>query len=298
MVNSDRLFICSDLDRTIIPNGPQQESGEARPILRGIVSQLKPLLSYVSGRDLKRILNAISEFDLPMPDFIVADVGTTIYHFREQQWQPLEQWQERLADDWGGQSADAIKPTIANPEPLSAQPDDQQGPFKLSYEVSPSHKMMDPLREIERRLDAVSTDGTTQGRDIRYQIISSVDETCDQGLVDIIPASAGKLGALRFLSEYLQLDRERVYFCGDSGNDRDVLLSEFNACLVGNATDEFRQQLREAVAEHGSSKTLYFANGRAHPALDGNYSAGLVEGLVHFYPDVAVHIPKDQHERF
>ena len=77
MTRLQKILICSDLDRTIIPNGYQEESTPARPVLRRLAEQDNIYLAYVSGRDRKLILDAIEEFYLPMPDFAIEDVGTT-----------------------------------------------------------------------------------------------------------------------------------------------------------------------------------------------------------------------------
>lgn len=46
----NRLLICTDLDRTLIPNGPQPESPKARALFRRLVSREEVTLAYVSGR--------------------------------------------------------------------------------------------------------------------------------------------------------------------------------------------------------------------------------------------------------
>ncbi|GAB1234429.1 hypothetical protein UT5_08230 [Ferrigenium sp. UT5] len=74
-----RHLLCSDLDRTLIPNGVQPESPGARNIFRRLVARDDVQLAYVSGRHRELIAQAIAEYDLPEPDFVIADVGTTLY---------------------------------------------------------------------------------------------------------------------------------------------------------------------------------------------------------------------------
>ena len=74
-----KILICSDLDRTIIPNGYQKESAHCRPVLRRLAAHSNIHLAYVSGRNRKLILDAIEEFHLPNPDYAIGDVGTTLY---------------------------------------------------------------------------------------------------------------------------------------------------------------------------------------------------------------------------
>ena len=99
MTRLQKILICSDLDRTIIPNGYQEESTSARAVLRRLVEHPNIYLAYVSGRDRKRILDAIEEFYLPMPDYAIGDVGTTLYPVINGNWQLSEDWSNEIAQD-------------------------------------------------------------------------------------------------------------------------------------------------------------------------------------------------------
>jgi hypothetical protein len=74
--------------------------------------------------------------------------------------------------------------------------------------------------------------------------------------------------------------RETTVFAGDSGNDLDVLLSDVPAVLVANADAEVRRQ-----AEKAHRDVLYLAQG-GYLGMNGNYSAGILEGIAHFRPDI------------
>jgi hypothetical protein len=87
MIGPDDILICSDLDRTLIPNGFQEESAHARPVLRRLAENAHIFLAYVSGRDRELIRDAIEEFYLPEPDYAIGDVGTTLYHVSSGNWQ-------------------------------------------------------------------------------------------------------------------------------------------------------------------------------------------------------------------
>ena len=67
------------MDRTILPNGDQDESPQVRSVFSLLVERPEIHLAYVSGRDKRLIQQAITEYDLPLPDYAVGDVGTTIY---------------------------------------------------------------------------------------------------------------------------------------------------------------------------------------------------------------------------
>jgi len=74
-----QLLLCTDLDRTLIPNGEQAESPRAKELFERLVGREEVTLAYVTGRHRGLIEQAIQEYDLPLPDFAIGDVGTTIY---------------------------------------------------------------------------------------------------------------------------------------------------------------------------------------------------------------------------
>ena len=81
-----RILICTDLDRTLLPNGKQPESPGARAAFTRLVSRPEVTLAYVSGRHRSLVEDAIMEYGLPLPDWVIGDVGTTIYHVRTGEW--------------------------------------------------------------------------------------------------------------------------------------------------------------------------------------------------------------------
>ena len=52
-----------------------------------------------------------------------------------------------------------------------------------------------------------------------------------------------------------------------------------------NASDEVRREALESVVKNGRAETLYVAQGN-FMGMNGNYTAGVLEGLAHFEPDV------------
>ena len=100
MVRLKKALICSDLDRTIIPNGYQEESAHARAVFRQLAEHSNISLAYVSGRDKKLILDAIEEFYLPMPDYAIGNVGTTLYRVINGNWQLSDDWIDEIGQDW------------------------------------------------------------------------------------------------------------------------------------------------------------------------------------------------------
>jgi uncharacterized protein YcgL (UPF0745 family) len=90
------------------------------------------------------------------------------------------------------------------------------------------------------------------------------------------------LSAINFLMERKHFDKRHTLFAGSDRNDLEALTSGLQAILVRNAADEVRKEaLRCLPAE--CSKQLYLARG-GFMGLNGYYSAGVLEGLAHFFP--------------
>jgi len=53
---------------------------------------------------------------------------------------------------------------------------------------------------------------------------------------------------------------------------------------VANASEDVRQQAIELAADRGNAGSLYLAHGEAG-GMNGNYSAGILEGLAYFIPE-------------
>jgi len=271
---SERLLLCSDLDRTLLPNGPQPESPQARPLLRRLAAHPDLILAYVSGRHLALIEQAIAEYDLPRPQFAVGDVGTSIYRLVGGEWRLWDQWSQHIATDWAGHPAGDLAPLFADIGIIALQEPEKQNRFKLSYYADPTHDHVSLLADMRRRL---------QARGVRASLMWSVDETTATGLLDVLPASATKLGAVRFLMAELGIEETRTLFAGDSGNDLPVLTSGIPAVLVANVISEVREEAEWGAQAAGHADRLYVARG-GFLGMNGNYAAGVLEGLAHFHP--------------
>jgi sucrose-6-phosphatase len=271
---TDRILLCSDLDRTLLPNGLQPESPRARPLLRRLAEHPGVTLVYVSGRHLALIEAAIEEYVLPRPAFAVGDVGTSIYRPSDGDWRLWERWSEHIAPDWAGYSRDDLERLCADIDGIALQEAEKQGRFKLSYYAA---------ADIDHAALCARMQARLREQGIRASVVWSVDETSMTGLLDVLPAAATKLGAVRFLMAELGIAEANTLFAGDSGNDLPVLTSGIPAVLVANATTEVRAQaLRKAPA----NGRLYCARG-GFMEMNGNYAAGVLEGLAHFHPVLA-----------
>lgn len=272
---SERLLLCTDLDRTLIPNGPQPESHRARRLFRWFCDQPGLTLAYVSGRHRSLVQQAIVNYSLPQPDYVVGDVGTTIYRVKSSDdWLHLAPWEQRIGRAWGGRSHTDLHALFSDLKDLRLQESSKQNRYKLSYYLSlPAHR--DTLERIlEERLQAAGVEAS---------LIWSVEEPAGVGLLDILPAGATKLHAVEFIMERLGFSPVETLFAGDSGNDMPVLASVIPAVLVANAPPEVREEALAQATAGGTREFLYLAEG-GFLEMNGNYSAGILEGVAHYHP--------------
>ena len=271
-----RLLLCTDLDRTLLPNGPQPESPGARDRFRTLVAQPGVSLAFVTGRDQVLVEHAINEFTLPHPDYVIADVGSTIYEIDRREWRYWDRWEQEIAGDWEGRAHDDLQALFDDMPQLELQEASKQNRYKLSYYV--------PV-EVDHEALLSDMHAILFEQHVRASLIWSVDETSGTGLLDVLPASASKQHAIEYLMLQLGFTLDNTVFAGDSGNDMAVLTSPIHSVLVANATDEVRHRARQQVLNLGQQEALYFARG-GFLDMNGNYSAGILEGIAHYMPEV------------
>lgn len=272
---TSKILLCSDLDRTLIPNGPQKESPQARPVLQQLAEQSQIQLVYVTGRHLALIRDAITEFRLPVPDYAVGDVGSTLYRVGDGHWKPLESWTRLIADDWNNLERHDLVGILEDIDEIELQELEKQSRYKLSYytDHTVDHRYL--VETIRRRL---------QAKGVNAAVIWSMDEPNNLGLLDILPGYATKLNAIKFFLRIKGIPEKRMVFAGDSGNDLDALTSGLQAVLVKNASEDVRQEALEILSRQQMTDCLYLARGD-FLGMNGNYTAGVLEGLAHFFPE-------------
>lgn len=267
-------MICTDLDRTLLPNGDADESPGAREAFARVVARPGLTLAYVTGRHLESVDAARREFDLPRPRFAVCDVGSSIHESTESGWRPLRSWHDRLASQWPAGTAERARRALEDVEGLDPQGDEHQSRFKLSFFSPAVSNPATLLQVVERNLAS---------RQLRAQAIYSVDETRAIGLLDLLPPGSGKRGAIEHLLAIGKILPDECLFAGDSGNDLEVLDSAIPSVLVANAADDVRREALQRAHQSGRPDRLYMARGGL-AGMNGNYAAGILEGMVHFWP--------------
>jgi len=272
--SSARYLLCSDLDRTLIPNGRQEESPQARPRLRALVERAALCMVYVTGRSRKLVEEAIERYQLPWPDAVIGNVGSCIWSTFNRSWLPWPQWEALLRQDWSDAQRASICERLEKEDNLKPQPEDRQSPLKLSF-----HSRDD---QLERRCHRLRQSLHAAG--LAANVIGSIDEVNDIGLIDILPPRASKQSAIEMLMSAWGFQHWNTVCAGDSGNDLPFLTSALQSVLVANAEASVREQALRLAARRGQQANLYLARG-GFLGMNGCYSAGVLEGLAHFLPE-------------
>lgn len=280
------ILLATDLDRTLLPNGRHPESPMARTYFRQFVTRPEVNLVYVTGRHQELTRVAMAEYALPTPRFVIANVGTCIYEIQGTDWRFCEAWHKMLMSRWSEGETGQLMAALNDLRALRLQEASKQSPLKLSYYADNVRNPSALLAQVRERLAAIGAN---------MHMVWSVDETSDTGLLDILPAGASKLHALEYLRNYLGIALEKTVFAGDSGNDMEVLVSDIPSVLVANAEDT----VREEAIRQSARDTLYVAQGGL-AGMNGYYSAGILEGVIHFLPATRAWLDalENTHEQF
>ncbi|WP_311195283.1 PfkB family carbohydrate kinase [Thiomicrorhabdus immobilis] len=274
-----KLLLCTDMDRTVIPNGMQTEAVDARKTFTHFCDLPTVNLVYVTGRHLALMQQAVREYQLPQADYAITDVGTRIYHYQNHQWHPITAWEKEIDQDW--QNSDLkvepkqIYDLLSSIPGLSLQEFEKQNSHKISFYID--------LKKLDEQACLTQVKKQLAPLNIQTNLIWSIDETSHTGLLDILPPKANKLHAIEFLQHYLGYAAQKVVFAGDSGNDLEVLISPIQSVLVANATAELKQQALELVKQRGTEQQFYQAINTSHN--NGNYSSGVLQGVMHYLPE-------------
>ncbi|KOF10939.1 hydrolase [Planococcus glaciei] len=202
-------MLATDLDGTLVgdPDGLQQ-------LLEFYEEQVYDVsLIYITGRYFDSALSLIKEENLPVPDILVTDVGSSIYIGNS--FDKDLEWQKRIKANWMPDEIHAIAATVPG---LTKQPMFLEN--RCSYYVADEK----PVEEFRNKLASSG---------IPHKLIFSGGKD-----VDIVPEESGKGRALQYLLDKYKVEDAKLLVAGDSGNDLEMLTLGFPSVIVGNAQPE------------------------------------------------------------
>ncbi|SEJ28011.1 glucosyl-glycerol phosphate synthase [Azotobacter beijerinckii] len=202
------MLLATDLDGTFLAGDPQDRLS----LYQTITAHPDIQLAYVTGRSLEAVLPLLADPTLPQPDYIIADVGASLYH--GETLQPIQPLQHAIDARWPGESQ--IAGALAELPDLQRQ--DVPQARRCSYFCTPERAADPALKAIAERLDC----------DLLYSA---------GRYLDFLPRGVNKGSSLLRLVEHLGLDPEQVLVAGDTLNDLSMLTCGLKGVCVGQSEE-------------------------------------------------------------
>jgi len=257
--------IATDLDGTLIPLPGEPENLSALEELRGTLADRNHPFVFATGRHFDSVMDAVEQYALPVPEWIVCDVGSGIYQrLDDGGYQIYAPYERHLAELTEGHDREAVEGLLRQVGEIRPQPEAHQQAFKISYESE--------ARAVNELVDRIR--GVIEDAGLPYSVMGSVDPFAGIGLIDILPQNVSKAYALIWLSEHADFLPDEVIYSGDSGNDLAALVAGFRATVVANASEGLAEEVRAALRQRGLEDRFVHTRGRA--------TTGVLEGLRHF----------------
>jgi HAD superfamily hydrolase (TIGR01484 family) len=257
--------LATDMDGTFIPLQDNKENRRHLAELCQFLGRNQIELVYVTGRHFELVLDAIDTERLPAPDWIICDVGTSIYHSPSGgSHKLLEAYSHQLSEMVAECDVRCLRQQLSAIDSLRLQEAEKQGCYKLSYYCN--------AETLTTATEAVTN--IVRSRRLPWHAISSRDPFTGNGLIDLLPRNVTKASALQWWTNYVGYSQNAVVFAGDSGNDLAALTAGYCSIVVGNAPDHVRQKVRETHLGRGTTDLLFTSLLSA--------TSGVFEGMKHF----------------
>ncbi|MEE4165148.1 MAG: HAD-IIB family hydrolase [Desulfocapsaceae bacterium] len=197
-----------------------------------------------TGRSLELMLDAMTDYSIPMPDIAICSVGTEIYYAPDLRRD--KGWKQHISHKW---KPDEIKRALGDVPFLALQKPEGQQSHKISYYMADDYDYLAWVHQVLER------------EGLRCRAIFSHGQ-----FLDILPARASKGKAVDYIMYKYEFSPRNVMVAGDSGNDADMLTGKARGLVVGNYSQEL-EKLRK-------NQNIYFSRKK--------YSAGIIDGLNHY----------------
>ncbi|MEG4204416.1 HAD-IIB family hydrolase [Microcoleus sp. Pol7_A1] len=221
MDSNHSLLLATDLDGTFL-GGSNQQRSEFYQYIQNQRDRI--LLVYVTGRELDRISELYNDPNIPQPDYIIADVGTTIVH--GETFEPISVLQDWVAQTWGNAN-EQVKALLANEPGIELQPVNPH--YRVSYYYEPEY--LQP-KTIQKVIEA------------GFDSILSYDIRLNNHYFDVMPKGISKGPTLlKFLAE-MNFNLDDTIACGDTLNDLSLFETGLKGIAVGNSEPKLVEKIQ------------------------------------------------------
>jgi HAD superfamily hydrolase (TIGR01484 family) len=221
MNSNHSLLLATDLDGTFL-GGSDLQRWKFYQYIHTQRSRI--LLVYVTGRELDRIRELYKEPNIPKPDYIIGDVGTTIVDGKT--FEPISVLQNWVAQKWGNAN-EQVKALLANEPGIELQPVNPD--YRVSYYYEPESFQTSTIQKV---IDA------------GFDFILSYDIRLDNHYFDVMPKGVSKGPTLlRFLAE-MNFNADDTITCGDTLNDFSLFETGLKGIAVRNSEPKLVEKIR------------------------------------------------------
>ena len=241
-LSSRQFVLATDLDGTFLGG----DASDRQRLYDWIEAHRTSVgLVFVSGRDPEFIHQLCGSGDVPWPEYVIGDVGTTIAEVTEDRAiAPIATLEQQIADQWQD-SGDLIRETLDGAAGLSLQPTEFR--YRVSYDYDPA--TFEP--ETKARVEAMG-----------FDVLIS-----DNRFFDVLPRGVSKGPSLLRLLDHLRVPNGRVLAAGDTLNDLSMLVAGTAAVAVGGSEPSLLDVLPDQPNIHRAK---------------GVGTAGIFEAIAHF----------------
>lgn len=205
------MLLATDLDGTFLGGDTS-----TRHLLYRLIRDIAGLrLVFVTGRGLENVIPLLKDRDIPLPEFIICDVGATIVYGNI--LKPVQPLQNEIEKKWLG--TDKVLKLLNGLEGLKYQEVPQQR--RCSFCVT------NPL-VAEKAGMIVKAAG--------YDVIYSAGK-----FLDVMPPGVNKGSSLLALVEHLDIKKAAVMVAGDTLNDLSLYKYGFKGVVVQNAEYKLKE---------------------------------------------------------
>lgn len=221
-----KMILATDLDGTFLSTNLKAPPSELYKIIRDYREEI--ILIFVTGRGHESILPLLDDSSLPIPDYIIADVGATILKKNLGAFVSVMPLQSEIAEKWPGR--EIILNKLGGIAGLQIQEVPQERRCSFLYES------VEALAEVENI-----------GKKLGLTVLVSAGK-----YLDFLPKDVSKGNSLKQLLEAEGLSEEKVLVAGDTLNDLSLMRTGYKGVVVNNG----EIALKEAVV---SQKNVYLA---------------------------------------
>ncbi len=239
LIGIERLMV-TDIDNTLIG-----DDDSLHRLLQLLQEQHDNIAWGVStGRSLEMTLEAMTSYNIPVPDVIICSVGTEIYYGPDLRID--KGWQRHISHQW---KPEEIKENLDRLDFLTFQEAEGQRSHKISYYMKEDTALLARIRKV------------LQEARLRCRVIYSHGQ-----FLDILPYRASKGRAIKYLGYKYEFSPQHIMVAGDSGNDEDMLRGQTCGLVVGNYSEELKKL-------KGKPRIFFSKH---------SYAAGIIDGLYHY----------------